>query len=600
MFRPRVLLLLTLLMLFAIPSLAQLPAQTPAATPTPEAPNPLEPEAFKLLEDIAKRLPTLKSRANRMSISCDVADLIWDRDEKRARTLFEDVTSDFSSQLATLDFTSPSANNEASLLYQQRQQLVERIANRDPELAISFLRATRSPFDLNGNFDPGSERNQEAHLAGLIALRDPQTALRVARSSLSRGVSHNLVNILVRLKQKDPAAAQTFFREVVDRIGADDMASNQEALNVATQLLSGFQPPQADEQTYRQLAETLTSRALAASPTDGSRVQLAQSMFHQLRGVMPLIEKYIPSRVVSLQQWFRAVERTFDASSRRYNELSELTQKASIEEMLAAAPRFPPDIQLQLYHQVIWKALNAGEVERARTLASDLITDPARRAQMMSQIDQHMLWKAVSESKVTETRRLVNTVKEIDRRIQLYVQLAWNLSSKGDKAAALQVLEEARAALVDAPSGGPKLNAQLQLARSFAELDRTQSVSLLQTAITQVNQLVGAASVLDGFENRYLTEGEWLPQSYTGLSHVVNGVQQAVAHLGGRKNPTNNTEASDDAVKRFADANRLAQQLERPEIQMQTQVQLARAALKEASARQPVRVSTGRHVQLIQ
>lgn len=564
-----------------------------AQTPPPAKPNPAEPEAYKLLEDIAERVAALRSRNNRLHASCDVADLIWDKDEKRGRSLFEGAMKELSEFFATYDFSQEDGTNEFNFLYQQRQQIVERIANHDPQLALTFLRGTRRADNPRMSADSENERNLEMHLAGLIASRDPELALKLASSSLTRGLSYNAINLLNGLHKKDPATAQKFYGDLVDRVAAEDLSNNLDALNVAANLISSYLPPKANEQTYRQLVEIVVNRVLAISPGDSSKVQQAQNVYHQVRNVLPQIEKYLPARVPGLQQWSRAVERTFDANSRRHVEMNELTQRGTVDELLAAAQGFPAELQPQIHQQAIWKALNTGELDRARQLVNQLISDPGQLQQMLGQIESHQLWKAVADNKVADARRLLNTVKQLDQRIQILTQLAGNLAAKGDKKGGVALLDEARVQLADLPTSAQKLNAQLQLARSYSDLDPDQGVTLLQSIIVQLNPLISAAAVLDGFDNRYLSEGEWLPQSYSGLSNAVSGLQQALGHYAGRVD-TNEADASDTSIKRFASANSLAEQLERPEIRLQTQLQLVRAVLQRANTNRAVNFGSSR------
>ncbi len=563
-----------------------------AQTSPPAKPNPAEPEAHKLLEDITARIPALRSRNNRLLVSCEVADLIWDKNEKRARGLFEAVMKEFIDLIAAYDASDPETANDFSLVYQQRQQIVERIANHDPQLALSFLRATRRSEDSESGLNSDNERNQEMQLAGLIASRDPELALKLARSSLARGLSHNVVSLLGNLQKKDAATAQTFYSELVERVGAEDLAQNLESLTVAAGLLNSFQPPQAAEQSYRQLAEIFVNRVLAVSPTDPSSVQLAQNLFHQVRNVLPLIEKYLPVRVPSLQNWSRLVERTFDQNHQRYLEMNELIQRASVEEIIAAAPRFPAELQPQIIQQAIWKALNTGDADRARQLATELISDSGQRQQMIGQIEAHQLWKAVADNKVADARRLLGTIKPITQRIQIIIQLAASLASRGDKKGAVALLDEARVALAESPGSAQKLMGQLQLARSYTDLDTDQGITLLQALIVQVNHLVAAAVVLDGFENRYLNEGEWQRQNRSGLSGIVIALEQALGHYAGRMNSTGDSELTETAVRRLASANSLAERLERPEIRLQAQLTLVRAVLQRPTSNRGINSST--------
>jgi len=91
---------------------------------------------------------------------------------------------------------------------------------------------------------------------------------------------------------------------------------------------------------------------------------------------------------------------------------------------------------------------------------------------------------------------------------------------------------------------------------------------LLQSVIILANQLVAAASVLDGFENSYLKEGEWMKRGHSGLNNLVNNIEQ---HLG--------TLARVDVEG----ARSLSKHLERPEIRLMAQLEIARSLLNQGN-----------------
>jgi hypothetical protein len=293
---------------------------------------------------------------------------------------------------------------------------------------------------------------------------------------------------------------------------------------------------------------------------------------------MPQISKYAPGRAAAVQQWFQSVERNFDPSAKMYRELNELNQKSSTaEDIIAIAQKYPAQYQTQIYQQAAWKALSGGNPDRARQIATEFIADTVQRAQILAQIDQQLMWNNVNENKVAEARRMVRKARGVEQKVQILTQLASNLAGKGDKTQALELLNEARAYLVASPTQtSAKLSAQLQLARSYASLDMDQSFALMQGVIAQVNQLIGAAAVLDGFENRYLQEGEWMRRGYTGLSNLVNNLDQNLGFL---------------ASQNVENALTLSDQLERPEVRLMAQLDIAQALLGANSGNLPI---TGR------
>jgi len=540
-----------------------------------EAPEPAtEKKSFDLLETITGQIASLQSPGNRTHLECAIADLLWARDEKRARALFKAASAELTTAAARIDFTDQQSDQELSLISQQRQQIVERIGRHDPELALSFLRETRlqSPEgDSRSNWYLANETNLELRVATLIAARDPARALTLAHASLSQGVSYSLIGFLNELQQKDPTSAKRLYREMVDRIKNEDLERNQERFNAAWNLL-WFQPPQADEDEYRDLISTLTDAALAATASDQINANLAQNIDNQFQSLAQQIEKYAPARAAAMRQWSESVEHTLDPSTRMYRELGRISQNGSVDDVLALAEKYPPELRNQIYQNAAWKAFSSDPI-RARQIVSDLISDPVQRRQMLEQFDNQTLNNAVNEGKIAEARTLMNKVRAADRKIQILIQFASRLAAKNDKKGALNLLDEARALAATMAGNSNQMWLQIQLAQSYASVDLDQSFAIMQPLVTKTNGLIAAAAVLDGFENRYLKDGEWMTPGMSSLANMVANLVQSLQFFGRLD---------------FDRALALANQLERPEVRLMAQLVIAEAALNMNVANLPV------------
>jgi len=554
--------LLIAVCLLTLPSLAR--AQEEAASATEDA-KAAEKQALELLDSITQAIPSLRNSGNRVYLTSAVADLLWSKDEKRARALFEIVKQEIVAALADFDPGVQQAYNGFEILQQRRRECLERMARHDPEMAISFLRATRLPSATSNQ--QANEAHLELYLAGLLAGKDPEQALRMGRKSLRKGVSYPLLPLLSQIAAKNKELAQTLHKEIIDRLRTEDLPKNSEAAGAAWNLLNAFQPPQANDDTYRELVEILASLMLSSASNTATRN--SQNYYNQFPLLMPQLEKYAPARAPMLKQWFQSVKRSVDPNARKYQELNEQYQRGTVEDVLALAGKYGPEFQGQIYQQAAWKALAGGDANRARQIVSEFVTDPGQRQQMLEQIDTQLLWNAVNESKLAEARQLLSKVKSVEQRVQVLVNLATNVANKGDKKQALDLLAEARTMLDSSPANLGKLTAQLQLAQGYSSVDAQQSIALMQSIVVLVNQLVAAAVVLDGFENRYLQEGEWMKSGYTSLGNLVNSIEQNLGML---------------ALRDAEGARSLSDQLERPEIRLMAQLEIAQALLGGGNA----------------
>jgi hypothetical protein len=573
-------LLLSTAFLF-IPSLSQAQAVFGPSPPPPIAlPVKVDPatekKALDLIEALAEQVSNLHSESNRMRAQCTVADLLWSRDEKRARSLFTAALTQLTARISEIDFSDPEVYAEMMRLGQSRQELVMRIAAHDPDLAVTALRQTRLQADNNtlsrGGWNPQAEANLEMNVAGLVAGKDSAAALKLARSSLGRSISWNVISFLPQLYQKDQKAGQELFQDIVARIKNENMNRNPELANNAWNLLNTFQPPQADEDTYRDLLTTVLSHVLGGSRQTQSGMSMAQNFYHQLDRIAPLVEKYAPSRTAELRDWSQAVERTLDPQVKMYQELNKISQNGTVDEMVALASKYPPEFRNLLYQNAAWKAVTAGDVARAKEIA-EMIPDPAQRRQVLDQLDNQTARAAEGNNKIIEARRVVDKATNINQKVNIILQTANAVAAEGNKKGALDLLNEAKTILASSPQSAAQLNGRLRLAQAYLKLDPDQSFSILQPLIVKLNELVAAAAVLDGIDFQYLKDGEWVMPGVNNLGNVINSLGQTLAALGQTD---------------FDRARTLADQIERPEMRLLMEIDLAQITLGGKPMNMPV------------
>jgi archaeosine-15-forming tRNA-guanine transglycosylase len=108
------------------------------------------------------------------------------------------------------------------------------------------------------------------------------------------------------------------------------------------------------------------------------------------------------------------------------------------------------------------------------------------------------------------------------------------------------------------------MSPQIQLASSYSLLDPEQRFALMEAITKQLNELVAAASVMDGFDHRYLKNGEWMANGHSTLGNMVGTLRRSLGHF---------------ARVDFDRAQVLSEQLERPEIRLMAQVDIAQIVL---------------------
>lgn len=570
--RLALLLLLTLTLISSRTSQAQV-SQKPKGAPPPSASPTIDPatekKAYDLLESLAEQAPRFRSTTNRIRASAAIADLLWVRDEKRARALFEDAVTQLATCIAeNTDFGDREQYQEISRIQEIRLNLVMRIAPHDGEMALNALRQTQLPASLKSSrWNPQAEANLEFQLASFIATKNPELALKIARSSLSRdGLSWPLISFVPQLAQTDAKSAQVLYGEVVAQLASDNVGKNSELANQALYLLTSFQPPQADEGTFRDLLTTTLGAVLNLNRETQMGLSIAQNSYHMMEALTPLVEKYAPTRSAELRNWSRAVERVIDPGSRMYQEINRLTQNGSVDELLALAEKYPPEYQDSVYQNAAGKAMTGGDVARAKEIAGK-IKDPVQRRQFLDQIEQQAANNLKSEARLAQARVLVGRARTLGQKIALIVQFSQSLANANQKDDALALLNDGKILVTSAPSSAEQVKAQVYLAQAYAKLNAGSTFAMLQPLIIQLNELVAAAAVLDGLDYRYFKDGEWEPVA-NSLGMIVGGLDESLIELGKTD---------------FDRALTLAEQIDRPEIRTLIEINLAQAALGRKS-----------------
>jgi hypothetical protein len=133
-------------------------------------------------------------------------------------------------------------------------------------------------------------------------------------------------------------------------------------------------------------------------------------------------------------------------------------------------------------------------------IINENITDSQQRRQALSEIDQQLLWKQISENKFDEARQLMAHLRTKWDRINLLTQMASSALNAGKKEMAAQFLDEAWA-MVDGPvESSQQFHAQLQIAGIYLKLKPARSFEILEGSLDQFNELFAATAFIENFE----------------------------------------------------------------------------------------------------
>ncbi|HEX8088954.1 MAG TPA: hypothetical protein VF762_08885, partial [Blastocatellia bacterium] len=509
----------------------------------------LEKKALALLDEVLKEAPTLRLAENRIRLQAMAADLLWKRNEKRARALFKQATDSLAELLSDEDISaSPqygvtidgpgtySLGRFPGLLQvrgQLRQEILQLLTNRDPKSARDFLRATSGPGNReNPRYGNASgDIDTDLNLAAQVAASDPKQALQIAEEHLEKGFPYALVNVFAQLRNKDPEAAEKLTAGIMKRLRSENFATNREAAALALALIG--QEGEADEtdltsnearsvsknqgalneKIIRELLGMILSAALnqpVKKPVDSQDEDQDEQppLVASLEGLMPKVEKYAPSRVPVLRKKIAEYESTLAPQARAYKGYETVLQTGDSQALMDAAAKASPGVKEMLVAQAIMKAAGDEQFDRARQMINEHVKDAGQRKQMLANIYRQVLQRASMQGKLDEARPLLLQLS-LEERATLLAQFAMTAAGRGDNKLGLQILDEARSLLGAQAADHIELGVLLQLARSYASIEPARSFDIIELTIEQLNVLLSALASLDGFESwRQFKDGE--------------------------------------------------------------------------------------------
>jgi hypothetical protein len=555
-----------------VPTLAQL--ETPQSAP-PAPPNAADTHskaeqeketaarhqaALTLLNQVLAGARNLSLPQNRIALASDAFPILWTRNEPLARSLVTQMTSDFA-QASSREQESPDPNAR-QLLHQQWQIVLRTIAAKDPELALSFMNATRTYTQIgNPDQQEAEERALRLDLAAQEAAHNPRNALRLAEKDLQSpgDLPLELLNLLTQINASDAEAGAQLLQNIVSRLRATLLDGNN--FNFAVNLLNAQANTQTDSPTANDSLKTLADAvATAALSPESPALNLPM-----LQGSLPTFEQLAPTRVQALRQKVEEFTGTLNPQQQAWNQFNEAQASGDPNQILAVAEQAEPDMRSNLYQQVAWQFANTGDLQRARQIADNL-PDPFQRQQVLQQAVRQSASIAANQGEYAAARQLAQEIKPDEDRATLLAQFASGAAGARQQQLAQDMLEEAGALLANRAAGASVFAAQLQVAQAFAHIKPARAMPLLEHSAAQLEQVLSAAFAVDAFlpYTHSFDSGELLLTNSFLSNSLIRPYAEATAEL---------------ALYDLPSARILADRLTLPEARLLAELFVARSAL---------------------
>jgi hypothetical protein len=552
---------LVLILSFSSPAHSQQRVKETANSDEVEA---LRKKALDLLESLASDVETLRSAENRARIGSNIAELLWDHDEKRARVLFAKAQEDLM-VLSGADLNEREHAHTLRVFAFLRSNIILRIAKHDPQLALEFLRATHPTTDGESPEELKNDKAVELQLAREISKKNPQLALKLARESLESGLSFDLVATLEQLRATDKDAATNLYSAIIEKLRSANFQQDYQALFIAVNLAGLPKPSQSDEQTTRELVGILFKAAQAfgcANDDTTSEDGELRYRCQQLSAVFPLMEKYYGAKTAAMRQLVEQYQGPY-GNNGIYAKLRELRESGTVEDVLALIPQ-NPEMKDEIYASAMSRAISSDDFEKGRAVV-EKISLPDRKRDMLNYIEQMEKRRSTSPERLAEVQRTVAGLKNNEERLRFLFDVARGLDRERDSKIILSILNQMTDIMGTVKPGREQLGGQIILALLFSEMKSDRGFRIMESIVPKLNELVAAAASLDGIDNNYLRDGEWAMKGEGTLGSMLTRLSESAGYF---------------AWLDFDRAQNLARQFERPELRLMAQSKLAQAILE--------------------
>jgi hypothetical protein len=503
---------------------AQAPAQQPSADELEKQKTERETNAYRLLDQVIDEAQSLRLVENRVRIQINAADMLWDKNQGRARGLF----SMAGEGVAELWRSQANANNNRRQIMpdgnsftfqgpqgppnfrnvQLRTELVLSAARHDAALAYQLLAATKPPANVQQPTADGrgpriqqlSDDNLEQTLLGRVAALDPKLAAQNAEQMLAKGqFPSTMSEVINQLYKQDPDAADKLADKTVKQIQAANILTKTDVAGlVQTMLRSGPRPAAAPSGS-----SSSTTPSTAAST--GPQPVLGQAAYVDLLStVVDAALKATPA-AQNAQRGQQAARRgvTFGTSSQTPQPPTEEQIEQTVARRLLNGlqqtlpmidqylPSKAPMVRQKLTEMGMTNNSLANIAQTFSALQGNPTADALLQAaqvapqQMQSRLYQQAAYKAIDEGDTERARQIANDHLQNNARDVVMQRIDFKEMTKKAEGARI---EEIRQTVSRLQTDNEKLDMLIQVAGDVQKTNQKLALQVLEDARQIVNR----------------------------------------------------------------------------------------------------------------
>ena len=545
-------------------------------------------KGLALVSEMDEAISQLKSLATRVQAQIQAAALLRNHDDKRAAKYLKDAMDSVREALSSLDDSNEDYIEAYQGIMQIRFQVVQALAEQDPQTALDFLHSTRQNQAVDQQEQLTQENSLELAIANQIVQKDPGAALKIARQTLKQGYSSALVNMVSQLARKNGEFSRELGHDITAKLlDEENLAANAEATNLALGLLNAnrigsvtvSQEKEAQnvhggllsDDDYKQLLQKTYSEVMAYTRPAGLPPYAMSrdghwNLLQGLRSLGPDLDRVIAGGAAALEKKQNEMFPNFEGL---VNPL-EAFQKAfdgPVEGALESIDKAPPEIREQLYLQIVNREVGKGNLALARQIVKDHISNPYQRRQVLSSIDQQELQNSMTKGKLEEVLKSISAVRSQKDRAVYLRQLLDQMPPNEKASLPLSFLEQARSLLPPSPRADDQeqMHTLLALALVFSESDPKRAFEIVDPLIDQFNDICAAAWTMEGFGMQYYAGEELDLQNGSPVAQMANELSNTLGEL---------------ALTNFDRAKSASAKFRLPEVRVKAYLQIAQDAIE--------------------
>ena len=560
-------------------------------------------KGIALLLELRDAISQIKSPRTRVNAQLTAATLLRDHDEKGATKYLTDAVAELKELLAAADSEGEDEDTtgEFASLSQLRTDVIQQLAETDPDAALGFLQSTAPKYSPYGNQNElaNQESSLELSIVDQIGRKDPNRALQIARQNLKKAYSPSLISTASKLAAKNPELATELMHDITSKLlGEEKVLGKVEAANLAIALTSYYQSsgkqvdsgPQdgsskpvqirmtqqefhsglLSEQDYKQLVQKLMREVLAYNLPNNRAYPGAEGIFVAISGLKslgPELDKVVSGSVAALEKKQTELMGNNNQWTNQFQEFSTTIASGPVEGALETIEKAPPELREQLYIMLASREAGSGDLNRAKQILNEHVTNPFQRSQALKTIEQQELDHAMTSGKLEEALRNIGEMRTSSERAEHLTQFAGQVGSDQKRETALHLLEQARSLLPPSPQAQDQTQmiALLELARAFSPYDSKRSFEMIDPLLDQFNDLCTAARTLEGFGFVYFDHDELDMQGEGSLVELANQMSEVLGSL---------------ALINFDRAKASSDKLRLPEVRLHVYLQIAQQTIK--------------------